>query len=149
MMPSYSLKQFLLENKEPARGSMRMGSVSRLIGGMKKTKTLSEDIEQPITPKGTGWDHLADPNRLRRVFEIASQESRRLFINDVLTLADQTMHHIELHIIMNEVSVEIYTEELNDITEIDFEYAKDVDEMYVDAMFSYSNKNLGDTHELW
>jgi pterin-4a-carbinolamine dehydratase len=116
---------------------------------MQKTKTINENIDPPITPKGTGWDHLTDPNRLMRIFEIDSHVSRRLFINDVLDLADQTMHHIEVYILGTNVSIEIYTEELNDITEIDFEYAKDVDEMYVDALFSHSNQNLGDTRELW
>jgi pterin-4a-carbinolamine dehydratase len=149
-MTNYSLKQFLLENKEPMRNnSKRIGSISRLIGGMKKTKTLTENIDQPITPKGTGWDHLADPNRLRRVFSIENQNARRIFVNDVLNLADQSMHGIIVRIRGEETEVEIYTEELNDITEMDFEYAKDVDEMYVDAMFSYNNQNLGSTHELW
>jgi pterin-4a-carbinolamine dehydratase len=149
MMPSYSLKQFLLENKEPAQDYTRTGSVSRLIGGMQKTKLLNENTEQPITPKGTGWDHLADPNRLRRIFTIENQCSRRIFVNDVLNLADQSMHGIIVRIRGEEAEVEIYTEELDDITNMDFEYAKDVDEMYVDAMFSCNNQNLGDTRELW
>jgi pterin-4a-carbinolamine dehydratase len=126
-----------------------MGTISRLVVGMQKTKSLNENIEQPIVPKGTGWDHLEDPNRLRRVFTIENQCSRRIFINDVLNLADQSMHGIIVRIRGEETEVEIYTEELNDITNMDFEYAKDVDEMYVDAMFNCSNKNLGDTHELW
>jgi pterin-4a-carbinolamine dehydratase len=149
-MSSYSLKQFLLENEEPVRNnSNRVGSVSRLVSGMKKTNTLKENIDIPITPKGTGWDHLSDPNRLRRVFTIENQCSRRMFINDVLNLADQSMHGIIVRIRGEETEVEIYTEELNDVTNMDFEYAKDVDEMYVDAMFSCSNQNLGDTRELW
>jgi pterin-4a-carbinolamine dehydratase len=149
-MPSYSLKQFLLENKEPAQEDYtRTGSVSRLIGGMQKTKLLNENAEQPITPKGTGWDHLTDPNRLRRIFTIENQCSRRIFVNDVLNLADQSMHGIIVRIRGEEAEVEIYTEELDDITNMDFEYAKDVDEMYVDAMFSCNNQNLGDTRELW
>jgi pterin-4a-carbinolamine dehydratase len=59
------------------------------------------------------------------------------------------MHGIIIRIHGEETEVEIYTEELNDITEIDFEYAKDIDEMYVDSMFSYNNQNLGATRELW
>jgi pterin-4a-carbinolamine dehydratase len=148
-MSSYSLKQFLFENEEQPRAVTRMGSVSRLIGGMQKTKMLNENVEQPITPKGTGWDQLTDPNRLRRIFTIENKCSRRIFVNDVLNLADQSMHGIIVRIRGEETEVEIYTEELNDITNMDFEYAKDVDEMYVDAMFSCSNQNLGDTNELW
>ena len=65
-------------------------------------------------------------------------------------IMDQTMHHIELNILMEKVTIEVYTDQLNDITEMDFEYASDIDEMYVDAMFSSSNnKDLGDTHDLW
>lgn len=149
-MSKYSLKQFLLENEDHSRDVARTGSISRLIGNMQKTKTLNENTEQPISPKGTGWDHLADPNRLRRIFSIENQCARRLFINDVLNLADQSMHGIIVRIRGDETEVEIYTEELNDVTNMDFEYAKDVDEMYVDAMFSCSdNKSLGDTSELW
>lgn len=149
-MPRYSLKQFLLENNEQQNSVCRKDSVSRLVSSMQKTNIINENFKQPITPKGTGWDHLTDPNRLRRTFEIESSVSRRIFINDILNLADQTMHHIELHVLMEKVTIEIYTDQLNDITEIDFEYAKDIDEMYVDAMFSSSdNKDLGDTHGLW
>jgi pterin-4a-carbinolamine dehydratase len=148
-MPRYPLTKYILENNIKDFQKQRKNSISHLIGGMQKTKTINENIDPPITPKGTGWDHLTDPNRLMRIFEIDSHVSRRLFINDVLDLADQTMHHIEVYILGTNVSIEIYTEELNDITEIDFEYAKDVDEMYVDALFSHSNQNLGDTRELW
>jgi len=149
-MNNYSLKQFLLENEEQvSNNSRRTNSVSRLIGGMQKTKLLNESTDQPIVPRGTDWEHLTSPNRLRRVFEIESQMSRRLFINDALNLADQSLHHIELNIVAAYVSVEIYTEELNDVTDMDFEYAKDIDEMYIDALFSHSNKTSGDTDELW
>jgi pterin-4a-carbinolamine dehydratase len=148
-MPNYSLKQFLLENKAPENNRKRQGAVSRLVGGMSKTNPLSESQESPIVPKGTGWDHLTDPNRLRRIFTIENQCSRRIFVNDVLNLADQSMHGIIVRIRGEETEVEIYTEELNDITNMDFEYAKDIDEMYVDAMFSCSNQDLGDTRELW
>jgi pterin-4a-carbinolamine dehydratase len=148
-MPNYSLKQFLLENKAPENNRKLQGTISRLVSGMKKIKPLNEIQESPIVPKGAGWDHLTEPNRLRRNFSIESNASKRQFINDVLSLSDQTMHHIELRILSDEVSVEIYTEELNDITEIDFEYAKDIDEMYVDSLFSHSNQDLGDTRELW
>lgn len=149
-MNNYSLKQFLLENEEQvSNSSRRTNSVSRLIGGMQKTKLLTESNDQPIVPRGTDWEHLTSPNRLRRVFEIESQMSRRLFINDALNLADQSLHHIELNIVAAYVSVEIYTEELNDVTDMDFEYAKDIDEMYIDALFSHSNKTPGDTDELW
>lgn len=149
-MPNYSLKQLLIENEEPVRSNLsRMGAVSRLVNGIKKTKSLDEAIESPITPRGTGWDHLTDPDRLRRIFTIENQCSRRLFINDVLNLADQSMHGIIVRIRGEEIEVEIYTEDLNDITNMDFEYAKDVEEIYVDAMFSFNNQNLGDTRELW
>lgn len=149
-MNNYSLKQFLLENEEQvSNNSRRTNSVSRLIGGMQKTKLLNESTDQPIVPRGTDWEHLTSPNRLRRVFEIESQMSRRLFINDALNLADQSLHHIELNIVAAYVSVEIYTEELNDVTDMDFEYAKDIDEMYIDTLFSHSNKTPGDTDELW
>ena len=149
-MSRYSLKQFLLENNGQQNSACRKDPVSRLVSSMQKTNIINENFKQPITPKGTGWDHLTDPNRLRRTFDIESSVSRRIFINDILNLADQTMHHIELHVLMEKVTIEIYTDQLNDITEIDFEYAKDIDEMYVDAMFSSSdNKDLGDTHGLW
>ena len=149
-MPSYSLKQFLLENETQCESVFRADPVSRLVANMKKTEVLKENLDRPIVPKGTGWDHLTAPNRLRRTFDIENSVSRRIFINDVLNLADQTMHHIELNILMEKVTIEVYTDQLNDITEMDFEYASDIDEMYVDAMFSSSNnKDLGDTHDLW
>ena len=148
-MQSYSLKQFLLENEEPSLRSVKAGTVSRLIGGMQKTKALNENTAQPIVPKGSGWDHLTDPNRLRRIFTIENQCSRRIFINDVLNLADQSMHGIIVMVRGDIIDVEVFTEDLNDITNMDFEYAKDIDEMYVDAMFSCNNQNLGDTRELW
>lgn len=148
-MNNYSLKQFLLESEEPAGNNTRhTSSISRLIGGMQKTKLLTESNDQPIVPRGTDWEHLTSPNRLRRVFEIDSQMSRRLFINDALNLSDQSLHHIELNIVAAYVSVEIYTEELNDVTDMDFEYAKDIDEMYIDALFSYGNKESGNKDEL-
>lgn len=149
-MNKYSLKQFLLENKEQADNNFeRSTSISRLIGGMQNNKTITENTDQPIVPKGTGWDHLTEPNRLRRIFTIENQYSRRIFVNDILNLADQTMHGIIVRIRGEVTEVEIYTEELNDVTNMDFEYAKDIDEMYVDAISSYNNSDEGDTDDLW
>ena len=46
-MNKYSLKQFLLENKEQAENNFeRSTSISRLIGGMQNNKTITENIDQ-------------------------------------------------------------------------------------------------------
>lgn len=146
-MSMYSLKQFLLESdKAPVAKSC---TIDHLIGGMQKVKKLNENVNVPISPQGTGWEQLTDPNRLRREFKVEEVCSRRIFINDILNLADESMHHIEVRILSDRIFVELYTEDLNDITNMDFEYAKDIDEIYVDAMFSCNNQNLGDTNDLW
>jgi len=149
-MSRYSLKQFLNEDASRETGNLRLGSVESLVSGMKKSSCLlQESVDSPITPKGTGWDHLTNPDRLRRIFEIDNQCARRIFVNDVLNLADESMHNVTIYIEGNRIIVETYTADLNEITNMDFEYAKDIDEMYVDAMFSCSNSDLGKTNELW
>lgn len=136
-MTTYSLKKFLLEGEETTMKRNKSNSISRLVCGMKKSKTLNENISAPITPKASGWEHLIDPNRLRRKFTIESFLSKRKFIDDVLVLADHAMHHIEINILFDDITIEIYTSELNDLTELDFEYAKDIEEIYVDSLFSF------------
>lgn len=149
-MSKYSLTKYLIENNErEIVNYAQENPVSHLVSGIRKIKNIvNENNIVPITPKGTGWDQLESPNRLRRIFKIENYESRLFFIREVLMLAEQEMHYISLSTVYENVTIEIFTEGINDITNIDFEYANDIDEIYIDALFSFSNLALGDESEI-
>ena len=61
------------------------------------------------------------------------------FVDEALKLEDQMNHHGDIRISYDEVSIDVYTHNVNRITELDQEYARSIDFIYRDVLdFDYS-----------
>ena len=111
-----------------------MIKLSDLIGNYEEAEIITVPgigKEFPIEkPQSLGWKHLESPNRLSRMFRFSVEEKCNAFIVDVLEHQAETGHHGRITIQFPQVKIDVWTHELNDITEVDLEWAKSVNESF-------------------
>lgn len=111
-----------------------MWKLSDLIGDYEEADTIKVPglkNEVPITqPERLNWNQLENPNRLVRMFKFSVEEKFNAFIVDVLEHQAESGHHGRITIQYPQVKLEVWTHTLNDITELDLEWAKTINEIF-------------------
>ena len=79
------------------------------------------------------WEKVESPTRLIKDFSTTCRESLFRFISGLLQFEDAFGHHAKITIDYLNVRVEVYTHDVNDITELDVEYAQYADSLWVDT----------------
>ena len=57
------------------------------------------------------------------------------FLNESIKKSNDLNHHPKLTIMHNEVTVEAYTHDLNDVSELDLDLTRFMDEIYEDIVY--------------
>lgn len=88
----------------------------------------------PLQVHKNEWAFLTDDGleRLNRTYEFDSLSQRSLFIEELLAAEERSGHHAEITISGKRVTVEVWTHDLDKVTELDKEYASDCDTLYND-----------------
>ena len=110
-----------------------MWKLSDLIGDYEEPESIIVKgiKEVPIkAPTSLDWKQLENPNRLSRMFHFGTEENMNAFVMDVLEHQSESGHHGRITIQHPQVKIEVWTHTLNDITEVDLEWAKTVNEIY-------------------
>ena len=111
-----------------------MWKLSDLIGDYEEpqdpvSKALQKGL--PIeAPKHHGWTMRQDPSRLTKMFSFSVESKFNEFVMELLELQSETGHHGRLTLQYPKVKIEVWTHSLNDVTEIDMEWALSVNEIY-------------------
>ena len=79
------------------------------------------------------WEVVESPRRLLKSYTFASPEHRKRFLIEFMEEQDQMHHHARMTIDENEIHVEIYTRDLNTITESDHHLARLADLIFTDT----------------
>ena len=94
------------------------------------------DNSLPIqVTKKTEWRRVSDPNRLMREYEFATPHTYHNFLLEVIEFENSFGHFAKLTGDYPNVIVEVYTHEVNDVTELDLEYAAAVDQIRADIAY--------------
>ena len=88
----------------------------------------------PVTPKKETWTRQDNPESIRRLFNFKSIGSLINFLEDVIQMQDEMGHHGKLLVDKNAVLAQISTVSLQRVTELDIEWAAQVDNIYNDAI---------------
>ena len=93
--------------------------------------------ELPIEATTTEWEEVSDfyKTSLNRTFTFDRDKHLRFFVNEILKTAEETMHHPALSIERLKVQVELYTHDINEVSEQDLKMAKFIDEIFDDIKF--------------
>lgn len=88
----------------------------------------------PISPKSESrWFTKQSPERLCRTYEFPNRNAARDFINELMDYEDQKNHHAEIKCKGPVVSIEVFTHNLDRVTELDKEYANEAELIYNDV----------------
>ena len=105
-----------------------------IIGGYEEAETITiPGMNKPLpieSPQGLDWTVRKNPNRLTKMFNLSDESDFNAFLMDVLEHQAETGHHGRLTVQFPQVKIEVWTHDLNDITEVDMEWAQTVQEIY-------------------
>lgn len=103
-----------------------------------KLPVMPREADVPILAVNK-WKKVESPTRLRKTFQFMSQELRNVFVKELLKYEDKTQHNAIITIDEGEVTLDVRTKDVDQVTELDKEYAKHADELYRDVVYSTSH----------
>jgi pterin-4a-carbinolamine dehydratase len=115
------MKDYLRE-KEAASGSGR-----ELFG------LVRESIDVPLVPETNEWTIAADPERLIRNFVFEDIEGRNWFLKELLDDETKSGHNGKIIIDGLNTIIEVWTHDIDAVTELDLEYASRCDDIFSDV----------------
>lgn len=96
----------------------------------------------PIKPVSTSeWEVVTDPRRLHKKFEFNSHQIYVNFISELLLYEKATDHSAKLTCEYPSIVIEVYTHDVDDITELDQDYAKAADQIFDDVL-NYGSEEI-------
>lgn len=124
--------------EEDARSSIRpLNEISAWLPG--------ESKDCPIVPVGGTWETVTDPTRYQKKFMFADQRSLVMFVNEIFSYQAHAQHHGKITIDGDGVMIEVYTHDVNTVTELDQEYTHEVDNIFIDVQ--YASRQEGNNDE--
>ena len=103
------------------------------IEGTNAATLLSEAVLPVKTRSGLDWEIASGPTRFRKSFKFKKRSQLLDFVSDVVEYEDSIQHHGRIRIEYKTVIVEIWTHDLGDITSLDKDYARLVNDIYEDS----------------
>ena len=79
------------------------------------------------------WEIVDSPRRLIKDYKFENYKSLSFFINEVLEYQNDVNHHSKMIIGHRSVRIETYTHDLQDITNLDEQIAREADLIYKDS----------------
>ena len=79
------------------------------------------------------WKVLEDPQRLSRAFSFKKSSQVIQFLEEIFEYQNEVSHQGSALIEDKKVTVEVYTHTVEEVTELDIEYAKEVNKIYRDV----------------
>ena len=90
--------------------------------------------ELPINPEGSMWSQvqIKDKICLQRIYDLETAKFLKYFVNELIHLSEEMYHHPEININHTKVTVTLFTQDLNDVTDRDIQMSKKIDEIIED-----------------
>lgn len=108
-----------------------------------------EFIELPIDPRKDDspiiptnrWKRKSDPDRFVKTFEFFDEQQRNDFVRLVIDLEEISQKHAQITLANTgrHVRVSVCTPEAGIVTDIDKEFAKNVDDLYIESYELYDS----------
>ena len=103
-----------------------------------KLPVLPQTAEVPVVAVNK-WKKVTSPTRLHKTFRFMSQETRNEFVSGLFEYEIKTQHNAMITVAEGEVTLDVRTKDIDQVTELDKEYAKWADELYKDVVYSSPN----------
>jgi pterin-4a-carbinolamine dehydratase len=101
----------------------------------------------PIIPTSFTWEIVSDPSRLMKEYEFDDHAEMSVFLQEIITFQQQFKHYAKITCDFPKVIVEVYTHDVNDVTELDTDYAKASDQIRQDVAYYASDTEEEERYE--
>ena len=106
----------------------------RVTSSNRPVPSVLREASLPVAPAACNWEIHTSPERFSKKFAFSNKLSLLDFIREVLVYETHAGHD-GLHKIDGlEVTIEVYTHDINRITELDQEYITQVDNIHRDVL---------------
>ncbi|MCC6962703.1 MAG: 4a-hydroxytetrahydrobiopterin dehydratase [candidate division Zixibacteria bacterium] len=85
-------------------------------------KKLTAEEVRALLPTAPGWGYI--DGRLRSQFQTLNFANGVTLVNQVASIADELNHHPDILLTYPRVVIDIYTHDIEGVTEMDFELAR-------------------------
>jgi len=79
------------------------------------------------------WQRVDSPDRLVRDYQFSTRPAALEFLRQLFLYEDEVGHHAKITVEYDGVRLEVYTHDINMVTERDVEYASVADQIYMDT----------------
>ena len=103
----------------------------------------------PIAPLASGvaiipvdrWEIVESPKRLHKTFKFISNDLRNAFVENLFDYEKKIGHNAKMTIEEFKVVLDVYTKDIDQITELDDEYAQYADVLFKDIVYNAAIEN--------
>tara|TARA_B100000085_G_C18476419_1_gene485351 strand:- start:635 stop:1039 length:405 start_codon:yes stop_codon:yes gene_type:complete len=106
---------------------------SRQIGHSLLPEVFAVQNELPVETASNEWTVINSPDRLQRVYTFKNLSQRGMFLEELQALEERTGHYAKIIVEGLQVTIEVWTHDLERVTELDKEYATSCDDFYKDV----------------
>jgi pterin-4a-carbinolamine dehydratase len=100
-------------------------------------KPIEGDVAIVATEK---WKKVDSPTRLRKTYKFRTQHQRNLFVSELFGYEEKTTHNATITVEEGQVTLDVRTKDVDQVTEIDKEYAKFADVLFKDVVYNSVNE---------
>lgn len=100
-------------------------------------KPIEGDVAIVATEK---WKKVESPTRLRKTYRFRTQQQRNRFVSELFGYEEETKHNATITVEEGQVTLDVRTKDLDQVTEIDKEYAKFADILFKDVVYNSANE---------
>ena len=118
--------------------SFKNNDLSKKFSGIKGfIGRQNDEKDTPIEPKQTTWKTLtySDYKAIVKLYKIDEYENLLYFLKETLELSNKNSHHPQIVINNKSVEIKLFSHDVNDVTDIDIQMAREIDEIYEDISF--------------
>lgn len=118
------MREFVDNNYEPIKTTKNIESI------IKPTK-------RTILVPQNKW--LEKDNGIEKVFYFFDTKRRNRFLNFIFKYEEENKHHADILIKENYIKIRLKTKDINQVTELDKEFAKFADDSFIDVITKIKN----------
>ena len=101
---------------------------------MSNKRSLINEIALPVSARDCSWEIHQSPERFSKTYRFSNKTQVADFISEIIRYEQDCNHSGTQSIDGLEVTVEVYTHDVNKITELDQEYSSQVDFIHRDVL---------------
>lgn len=94
-----------------------------------EASTIPKELPVEIKDKSK-WKLREEPERLLRIYRLPKAKEFKYFVQDLLELQDEEDHHARITIQYPQIKIELWTHDIKQVTESDFQWAEKADKIY-------------------